>query len=98
MKYDDWKIVAMFYEAVHIVEAYLTMNGKSSGSHENREKLINQEPSLSKIRSFYYDLYSMSRTFRYKCITPSETDVMNAQDDLQQIRNTIEPLIKKKDK
>lgn len=92
-KYDDWKIVAMFYEAVHIVEAYFVMNGKGSTSHMDREKRIEQDPLLKPIRTAYYDLLSMSKAFRYKCTAPSNAEVMNAQEDLQSIRKTIEPLI-----
>lgn len=61
----DWAIVAIFYTALHYVDAYLASKGhvEIAGGHQERNSLVREQ--LSSIESQYMTLYWASRNARY---------------------------------
>ena len=66
-KYTEWEVVALFYSALHHVEAYLDMHGgRHSGSHRERNIFIREAADFRAIAAEYMYLYNMSITARYE--------------------------------
>ena len=66
-KYTEWEIVALFYSALHHVEAYFYMQGgQHSGSHRERNRLIRESADFRAIARDYMRLYNLSIVARYE--------------------------------
>lgn len=64
--YIDWQITALFYSALHYVDAYLAKHNVHPSSHAERDRLITMESVLRRIYTAYRDLESYSRDARYE--------------------------------
>lgn len=64
--YRDWCATALFYSAVHRVEAYLATRGRHSSDHQERNLLVRMERTLSPISRNYRSLLDASRIARYR--------------------------------
>jgi len=88
----DWQAVALFYAALHLVDAYLAKQGIDPGSHGSRNnKVAKQLPS---VWSEYQDLYELSKTARYhpdQQITAA--DVADATSDYDVIKQHVGSLL-----
>ena len=62
----DWALVALFYAALHYVEAYLATQTVHLRSHTARDSVVAREPILKKIFSQYQDLKFYGFTARYE--------------------------------
>ena len=95
-KYNDWRVVVMFYEAVHLVEAYFAAHGNlHCASHENRRNAIRGDAEIREIYAPYDDLYSTANLGRYHCATIGTRQVCVCQTDLDVIRKKLVPLMAK---
>ena len=64
-KYLDWAAVAIFYTAMHYVDAFLATEGyREFENHGERNKKV--EELLDPISHFYLPLYEAARNARYK--------------------------------
>lgn len=70
----DWKVTVCFYQALHLVEAYLCTQGAGdSGSHHDTLNCINpkvrDKPAkympMPGVYSFYFKMHQMSMAARY---------------------------------
>lgn len=93
-QYRDWQIIAVFYAAVHLVQAYLrdktTMYPQT---HEERDRLISSLETLRAIYPNYQELKHLSVTARYTCLPTNEFDVKEARQQLAIIRAHVEKLL-----
>lgn len=61
----DWAVTAMFYAAVHAIDAALAHSGSRVCNHEGRFDALKQHNSFSKIRRYYHTMYDLCRKARY---------------------------------
>lgn len=91
--YNDWKVVCIFYEAVHIVEAYFGITNNHPYGHKERASLISKDSLTKEIKEAYDDLYSLSCQARYKTWKISTRQICDAEFDMQAISARIIPAI-----
>jgi hypothetical protein len=88
----EWGVIARFYAAMHLVEAYLlSSRGSGTRNHAERRRVIHATPELGRIEAFYADLYNSAWNARYLCLECRSDDVIKAHDQLLQIRRAIQP-------
>lgn len=75
-----WAVVALFYSALHYVEAVLFPS--HSSSHADRNRRISIHPDLRPLFPAYYDLYQRSLDARYETRSFSAEDVRDVKDNL----------------
>ena len=68
-EYTEWEVVALFYSALHYVDAYLdrTISYHPKG-HTDRNTWVGRIGDLGPIASYYLHLYTQSRKARYDLI------------------------------
>lgn len=75
-EFNDWAVTALFYAALHYVDAYITSStGANPSNHTARNYFVDSALSLTEIRQAYSDLYRLSRDVRYE-IFPISTDAV----------------------
>ncbi|MGA3081985.1 MAG: hypothetical protein ABSD44_11450 [Terracidiphilus sp.] len=90
----DWKLVILFYAAVHYVEAYLAMSsGTHLRSHTTRDNYISKESNLKKIRVSYAHLKYYGYNARYEFDGFTAKDVREASGYLSQVKAELVPLL-----
>jgi hypothetical protein len=62
----DWAITMLFYAALHYVDAYLAGKNMHPLSHDQRDREIESNGSLSVIYNDYRRLKDLSRAARYE--------------------------------
>ena len=67
-KYTEWEVVALFYSALHYIEAYFDImhGGRHSDNHGERGRYIRETDALSAIAPDYMLLYRTSINARYR--------------------------------
>ena len=71
-EFNDWAVTALFYAALHYVDAYIASStGVSPSNHSARNYLVDSVPSLTDISRAYSDLYRLSRDVRYEIFSVS---------------------------
>ena len=73
--YPDWVVCAVFYTALHCVDAVLLINHIDPPSHHLRDSYIPRNPKLNPIYNHYRSLEDLSREARY-----NEKRVMTQQE------------------
>jgi hypothetical protein len=63
--YLDWQVNAIFYTALHFVDAALCSLGLVAANHEKRNELVKTNGSFASVRNQYLNLYRISRITRY---------------------------------
>ena len=81
----DWVVAAIFYEAVHWVEAYLATKGDHSNTHGQRSHAMQRYGDLDAVLADYDVLKAESENARYNCY----------QHSADAIRNDMVPIISK---
>jgi hypothetical protein len=87
-KWPDWAMTALFYAAVHEVQAFLIDNNHRPETHTARNRLVKQYWGPT-IYPPYDTLQQRSRDARYNCIMPSEDDLNRAVLTLAKLRAAI---------
>jgi hypothetical protein len=64
--FEDWRIIATFYAALHYVEAIIVRNGGKSASHRNRKAVMNSIPLLQQVVTDYDTLRNQAEIARYR--------------------------------
>jgi len=62
----DWALIALFYSAMHYVEAYFANRNTHIRSHTARDNAIGRDPNLRKIFAEYQDLKFYGYNARYE--------------------------------
>lgn len=65
-KYPNWIVTAVFYEAVHYIEALLVFDGHGSCDHDSRFDRLRSDRRYSHVRMFYNQLFNLSVRARYE--------------------------------
>ena len=89
----NWKLVILFYTAVHYVEAYLAPNNVHLRSHQARDGYITRESNLRKIRMEYNHLKFYGYNARYEADQFTAADVTDAIKYLAKVKGILQPLI-----
>jgi hypothetical protein len=90
----NWKLVILFYAAVHLVEAYLAKNlAIHLRSHTTRDGYISREANLRQIRNQYWHLKFYGYNARYEPDQFTKQDVTKAMTYLSQVKGTLTPLL-----
>lgn len=71
----DWALVAVFYAALHYVEAYLADTGWHLRSHQTRDNVIGRDANLKKIFHEYQDLKFYAYNARYEVLNFTAANV-----------------------
>ena len=71
----DWALVAIFYAAMHYVEAYLALSNTHLRSHTTRDNAVGRDSNLRKIFHEYQDLKYFGYNARYEPPQFKATDV-----------------------
>ena len=61
----DWQVTAVFYTALHAVDAALAHLGIAVSSHEQRNSFVKSNASLTPVRNAYLHLHRLSLVTRY---------------------------------
>jgi hypothetical protein len=90
----NWKLVILFYTALHYVEAYLAkqMNFHLR-SHTTRDGWITKEANLRKVRTEYFHLKFFGYNARYEADSFTAKEVAEALTYLTKVKATIQPLL-----
>jgi DNA-binding SARP family transcriptional activator len=86
-------MTALFYSALHAVNAYLSKCHKSCSDHGERDREILEDPKLQGIYDEYRDLKVFSQNARYHMHSYSQSQFQEAQNCLNTIQDHIDPLI-----
>ena len=93
----DWAVVALFYAAVHYVNAYLWQTrGFASADHRGRQRAVLTAPELRSTAASYLRLRGLADAARYHPrFRPSRSDVEEAlRNDLRAVERTIRALLR----
>jgi hypothetical protein len=71
----DWALVALFYAAMHYVEAYLAVSNQHLKSHATRDNVIGRDAYLKRIYVEYQDLKFYGFSSRYEACAFRAHDV-----------------------
>ena len=71
----DWALVALFYAALHYVEAYLAGANQHLRSHTTRDNVIGRDAYLKRIYFEYQDLKFYGFSARYEACAFRANDV-----------------------
>jgi hypothetical protein len=90
----DWKLVVLFYAALHYVEAYLAKQmGVHLRSHTTRDSYVSKESNLKKVRTQYGHLKFFSYNARYEMDKFTANDVNEATEYLAELKAVLLPLL-----
>ncbi|MEO8027780.1 MAG: hypothetical protein ABI823_14955 [Bryobacteraceae bacterium] len=86
----DWTLIALFYSAMHYVEAYLAISNTHLRSHTTRDQYVGRDANLKKIWSQYQDLKFFGYNARYEAPQFTARDVTtNALPQLAMVKAAI---------
>ncbi|MBM4033487.1 MAG: hypothetical protein FJ291_17125 [Planctomycetes bacterium] len=73
-QYRDWAVTALFYAAVHYVDAFL--HPRHPADHGTRNHLIRTSPLLQPLYVKYRRLQDRSQDARYECYDPTREELV----------------------
>jgi hypothetical protein len=92
--YLDWAITALFYAALHFVEAYFATMKRHSPDHRTRDSAIQRDSRIKSLYNDYNELKNYSINARYYMVSFAASDVRrNLLPRLENIRSRILPLL-----
>jgi HEPN domain-containing protein len=87
----DWQVTALFYAAVHLIQAYFAAIGSSyPQTHQDRDHAIIQDRRLRKIYNDYRELKQAAVASRYLCWPVNDFDVSEAKRHLAMVQAFID--------
>jgi len=90
----DWALTAMFYAAMHYIEAYLATKGQHPKSHMTRDGFVGRESNLRRVFIDYQELKMYGLNARYEMVPFKANDVTDhAAKSLEAIKMHIESLL-----
>jgi hypothetical protein len=85
----EWAVTALFYAALHYVEAYFATKNMHYDRHGDRESALRRESAIKALWDDYRTLKRHSRKARYYPVTFTKSDIQNAIPPLEKIRTHI---------
>ena len=61
----DWQVNAIFYTALHAIDAAIAKLGMRVSDHQERNNIVRSNESFAAVRMPYLNLYRISRITRY---------------------------------
>jgi hypothetical protein len=90
----NWKLVILFYTALHFVEAYLAKQmNVHLRSHTTRDGWVTRESNLRTVRTEYFHLKFFGYNARYEADSFTAKEVAEALTDLFKVKAAIQPLL-----
>lgn len=90
----DWKLIVLFYAAVHYIEAYFAATlGIHLKSHVTRDSYVARDSNLKKIFSSYQHLKYFGYNARYEVFRFTVKDIQEATNYLADIKTKLRPLL-----
>lgn len=90
----NWKLIVLFYTALHYVEAYLAKAlNQHLHVHTTRDSVVNRETHLRAIRTEYAHLKYFGFNARYEADQFTAKDVADALGYLALVKSKITPLL-----
>jgi len=91
--YSDWAATVLFYAGLHYIDAFLATHQINPGSHDVRDKYVNQLRELRHISGHYFALKNSSRTARYSPLARFQAKHLTdlEQIHLEQIKSALRP-------
>jgi hypothetical protein len=81
-----WAVTALFYSAVHLIQACLVAKGKNPSTHSVRDSAIRRDVVLRAIYADYREMESSSRIARYETVLVTGRDVLRVHGCLSRIK------------
>jgi hypothetical protein len=78
--YVGWAMTALFYSALHYVEAYNAKFNTRFTNHQDRNADIKDNPVFAPIRDDYLDLCNLSYNARYEAVNYGAEKLKEAQE------------------
>jgi hypothetical protein len=95
--YSDWAMTALFYAALHYIDAFLDRVGIDAGGHDQRDKEVRDRKELRPIWPQYHYLKNRSINARYYCGTFTPDQLQQCYGgDLAAIRRSLLRLVNPK--
>lgn len=94
--YADWQVTALFYAALHYVDAYLasTANPQHPANHAVREGFVRNEPNLRQVYVHYRELKERSIEARYSAaLSPPPAFVRLRPASFEPLRQHLKGLL-----
>jgi hypothetical protein len=86
----EWSITAVFYTAIHLIDAVLAAEGMRPTNHEQRKDYLNKVRNFDLLRRQFHTLYNLARVVRY---TPDPAEWVSQEDvEKRVIRGIYMPL------
>lgn len=94
-EFNDWAITALFYAALHYVDAYfVSQTGVRPPNHNLRNRLVDRTLNQARVSPAYRELYRLSRKVRYETPSVSTDEAMQVNVRLfDPIRTHIRALL-----
>jgi hypothetical protein len=94
-EYPAWIATVAFYTALHSLERFLARRNRHPHDHTDRKNILwSYEPQLSRqILYDYLDMYDLSISARYDCISPTTKDIQDQLNRLARIDARVGPLV-----
>ena len=94
-EFNDWAITALFYAALHYVDAYfVSQTGVRPPNHNLRNRLVDRTLNRARVSPAYRELYRLSRKVRYETPSVSTDEAMQVNVRLfDPIRTHIRALL-----
>ena len=91
----NWTAVAIFYRAMHYVQAYLVNAGYPQvNDHRKRNWLVNSDAQLRRVAPAYNRLFDIGWNCRYIGMVPKRQVLMALKEtDLPQVRSCVLPYL-----
>lgn len=93
--YVEWGVVALFYSAVHYVEAFLAPQKVHSADHDERNKHVHAQ--LRSIEPDYHLLRLTSRQARYDGLIPNNDQISECMIAHETIKKRVRAMLGIKD-
>lgn len=85
----NWAITAVFYAALHYVDAFFAARSDKPFFHTQRGSKIRDTPELALIWSDYRRLKDISREARYNLAPYTQVEFENALKRLEKVRSQV---------
>jgi hypothetical protein len=91
---ENWAVVAVFYSALHLVQAYFSKFSVDCLNHAQREIEFKRDKKINTSYPAYKYLYTLSQTARYKISGLPQNPYSQAKPRLDAVKRQIEHALK----
>jgi hypothetical protein len=89
-QFPQWAMAALFYTALHEIQAALVATNNRRRNHKDRQDVL--RAMWPKIAALYDGLYTRSKAARYECVRHSSVQLIEAEMLLREVRAEIAAL------